>query len=288
MIECSCSCGFREKPLEETLVILDQLGFQYFEGTADLPCHLYPYVRGLRPVAELKDILAATPVKIVCIGGDSDFAVNDESWPEQAMLIRSEIDLAVELGIDLIRVFVSHIPAKYVTEGVWRRVIKNMRSILPYAEDKGVRLAVENHFGITGKPDDLIRVLESVNSPALGLNLDPANFVPCSEDPAEATRILAPYTIYTHMKDCIRDENGPYNGYDFVDIGAGLVDFTAILRTLKQNGYAGYLSIEYENTTDVERGTADSLRRLREIMASLNVPSACSQETDERGYDDVR
>ena len=56
----------------------------------------------------------------------------------------------------------------------------------------------------------------------------------------------------------------------FVDVGAGVVDYLGVLQALKVSGYEGYLSIEYEETPDVERGTADSLSRLRVYMASLD------------------
>lgn len=266
MIESCCTCGFREKSLEETLQILERLGFEYFEGTAHLPCHLHPYLHGSRPLDELREVLSRSPLRMVAIAGDSDFAVNEDEWPAQAARVRREVDFAAELGVDMLRIFVSHIPAEYVTEEVWQRAIQNMRTVVPYAEDKGIRLAVENHFGITGKTGDLIRILESVESPALGLLLDPANFVPCGQDPVQAARELAPHTVYVHLKDCVRNEGGAYYGHDFVDVGAGVVDYPGVLAELKAADYQGYLSIEYEETPDVERGTADSLARLREYM----------------------
>jgi sugar phosphate isomerase/epimerase len=269
MIESTCTAGFREMSLEETLRILERLGFKYYEGSAHLPCHLHPYLHGSRPVAELKDILAGSPLEMVAIAGNSDFAVNDHAWPEEAAFVRREIDFAVELGVDLLRIFVSHIPAEYVTEHVWRRALERMSEVVPYAEERGVRLALENHFGITGKTEDLLRVVENVQSPALGLLLDPANFVPCGQDPVQAAQELAPYVIYAHLKDCVPNDNGAYFGHDFVDVGAGVVDYPGVLKALKSSGYAGYLSVEYEEPPDVERGTADSLSRLREYMASL-------------------
>jgi sugar phosphate isomerase/epimerase len=267
----SVSLGFREYPLQYTINKLQALGFEYFEGTADFPCHLAPYVHGQRPVSELKDILAASTIKLAAIGGDSDFAVNDARWPEQLKMIRSEINLAAELGVKIIRIFASHIPEPYVTEEVWSRMIRNIKIAVPYAEDKGIGLAIENHFGITNSPHDLLRILESVNNPSLGLNLDPANFIPCLEDPAEATKMLCPYAIYSHIKDCIKDEHGSYYGHEFVDIGAGIMDVKEVLKAFKDGGYKGYLTIEYETTKDAERGTVDSLKVLRNVMQEVGI-----------------
>jgi sugar phosphate isomerase/epimerase len=269
MLLGACSIGYANLSLEQTLAELERLGFRYFEGTSDLPWHLYPYVHKQRPWSELKDLLGNSGVQLIAIGGDSDFAVSEAKWPEMETMIRNEIDLAVELGVGLVRIFASHIPEAYVTDEVWERVIKKMRLVAPYAEAKGVKLAIENHFGITNTPLDLLRILENVKSPAIGLNLDAANFVPCHEDPVEATKILVPFTFYSHLKDAVADPKGPFNGFNFVDLGAGIMDIPGVLEPLRQAGYSGYVSIEYEEVEDTSRGLAASVEYLKKAAPYL-------------------
>jgi sugar phosphate isomerase/epimerase len=264
-----CSIGFSNLSLSETLAELKKLGIRDFEGTSDLPWHLHPYVHKQRPWSELKDILEASDLRLIAIGGDSDFAVSEARWPAMETMIRNEIDLAVELDVEIVRAFASHIPEPYVTEQVWERVIKKMRMMALYAEARGIRLAIENHFGITNTPVDLFRILEGVDSPAIGLNLDAANFIPCGQDPVLATRLLAPFAYYSHIKDAVVDPHGPFNGYDFVALGEGIMDIPAVLAEMRAAGYEGYLSIEYEKPEDAARGITSSLDYLKRIAPDL-------------------
>ena len=49
--------------------------------------------------------------------------------------------------------------------------------MLPAAESAGVLLALENHWGLTTKTENLLRIYNAVASPWLGINLDsPAIF----------------------------------------------------------------------------------------------------------------
>jgi sugar phosphate isomerase/epimerase len=217
----ACSIGYSNLSLEQTLVELKKLGSATLRRPPTCPGISIPTSTKQRPWSELSDLLAQTDLQPIAVGGDSDFAVSEAKWPAMETMIRNEIDLAVELGVGLVRIFASHIPEAYVTDEVWERVIKKMRLVAPYAEAKGVKLAIENHFGITNTAIDLLRILENVKSPAIGLNLDAANFIPCHEDPVEATKILTPFTFYSHLKDAVVDPKGPFNGFNFVDSKRG-------------------------------------------------------------------
>jgi hypothetical protein len=39
-----------------------------------------------------------------------------------------------------------------------------------------VILALENHWGLTTRPENLLRIYKAVRSPRLGINLDTGNF----------------------------------------------------------------------------------------------------------------
>lgn len=84
-----------------------------------------------------------------------------------------------------------------------------------------------------------------------------------------ATQILAPFTIYCHLKDVVAVPNGPYNGYDFVELGAGSLDVFGVLQALQSAGYEGYVSIEYEKVEDTDRGISKSVEHLKRIAADL-------------------
>lgn len=122
------------------------------------------------------------------------------------------------------------------------RLAAALRRLAPVAEDNGVKLAVENHADYRGH--ELASVLARVDSSAVGAKLDTGNAFAAVEDPAEAARALAPFTVATHIKD-VRVEAEPGNrGLDLrgllvmleVALGEGHVDFVTILPMLAERG----------------------------------------------------
>ena len=266
---CTCTVGFRNLTLEDTLAILEELGFEYFEGTTDAKVHIYPYVTGEKSASELGDILSSSNVKLVAISGTSDFGVSDRYIDEQIELVKKQLDLADQLSVSIIRIFASGIPSKYIDDKVVERTIKNLRKVSPLAEQADIRLAIENHYGITATADNMIRIVEGVGSDYIGVNFDPANFIPSGEDPVTAGKKLAPYIFHTHVKDCVPASQGKYWGYDYVEFGSGIVDYKPILSDLKKNNFEGYLSLEYEDAKDPVLGTVKGRMNLRELVENL-------------------
>ena len=93
-------------------------------------------------------------------------------------------------------------------------------------------IGVENHGGITGTGEGLLRVLKGVGSEWVGALLDFGNF---SADPYREFEMVAPQAIMTHAKPTS----------DFAGT-RGELDYTRICQIMKQAGYRGFLSIEYE------------------------------------------
>ncbi len=79
------------------------------------------------------------------------------------------------------------------------RAIANFKSLMPVCEEVGLRLAFENHLDY--RISEVVRVVEGVDSPRLGINFDTGNPVAVIEDPLAAARAAAPYAINAHLKD---------------------------------------------------------------------------------------
>ncbi|MBC7289420.1 MAG: sugar phosphate isomerase/epimerase, partial [Armatimonadetes bacterium] len=114
--------------------------------------------------------------------------------------------------------------------------------------------------------DDLERLVDAVDSPAMAVNLDPANLVMGGQDPVEAVRRLGSRIIHTHAKDAVRTPDG---GRKEVPLGDGQVPWKEYLSALKANGYKGYLCIEREVGEDPRSDIEVAARRLREYLAGL-------------------
>jgi len=144
--------------------------------------------------------------------------------------------------------------------------------LAPVAEAHGVKLAIENHADYRGP--ELAAVLERVGSPAVGARLDTANPYAVIEEPMDAARALAPYTLATHVKDLIVESEpgnrgltpGGLLGLRHCVLGDGHVDLPAIVDLLAERGPLGedlWLVLEVGNAT-----IAQSVAYAREAFAA--------------------
>lgn len=142
------------------------------------------------------------------------------------------------LGTRLIRVFSFHMPQ---AEAAQHRdeVIDRMGALAARATEVGATLLHENEKGIFG--DTAARchdLIGTIDSPALRMAFDPANFVQCGVQPmAEAWPLLADYTTHIHIKDAVADGS-------VRPAGQGDGNIPALLDALRQRGYHGFLTLE--------------------------------------------
>ena len=158
-------------------------------------------------------------------------------------------------------------------------VAERLGPILDVFEAEGVRFGLEVHP--TEIAYDFVttrRTLAALDRRAsFGINLDPSHFAPQFLDPAAFAREFADRIYHVHVKDAKRRLDGrrsilashlqfgdPDRGWDFVSPGHGDVDFDELVRALNEIGYAGPLSVEWEDSgMDREWGAAEALRFVR-------------------------
>jgi sugar phosphate isomerase/epimerase len=153
--------------------------------------------------------------------------------------------------------------------------------VLDVFEAEGVQFALEVHP--TEIAYDFVtaqRALDAIgHHKAFGINFDPSHLVPQFLDPAAFVDEFAERIYHVHVKDSKRRLDGrrsilgshldfgrPERGWDFVSPGRGDVDFEAVVRSLNRAGYAGPLSIEWEDSgMEREWGARDALAFTRTL-----------------------
>ncbi|HVO87471.1 MAG TPA: sugar phosphate isomerase/epimerase family protein [Casimicrobiaceae bacterium] len=161
-----------------------------------------------------------------------------------------------------------------------RGLIELLRPCVEQAERHGVVMAIENHIDLLA--DEMVELIATVDSPWLGVCFDTANNLRMFEDPVEVAAKLAPFTRATHVKDVTAQRGDPrsFAFWPSVPLGQGLVDLRAILRLLRDAGYAGLLALEIDYLAPVfasegeEACVAASIAWLRDELAALQAPSA--------------
>ncbi len=124
------------------------------------------------------------------------------------------------------------------------------------------------------------RALEVLDyRPEFGFNFDPSHLIWQGVNPARFIRKFPDRIFHVHMKDAIvtlDGENGilashlnfgdPRRGWDFRSLGRGGVNFEEIIRALNDAGYAGPLSVEWEDSgMDREHGAKEAIEYVRRL-----------------------
>ena len=149
----------------------------------------------------------------------------------------------------------------------------SLRRAAARASDGGVTLALENeHECNVATSDEAKAALASADSSSLRLIWDPGNAAML--DPATFSGLGGLETIddrvaHVHLKDVTASG-------EWTEVGAGIVDFTALLRHLAGLRYGGYLSFEthYQRHGSGELATRDCVAALRSIAAEAHVELA--------------
>ena len=132
----------------------------------------------------------------------------------------------------------------YSDEDAFPWVIESIEKCLPTAEKCGVVLGLENHWGLARTPAGLLRIVDAVNSPWLGVTLDTGNFL---EDPYDKLAAIAPQATHVHAKTYFG--GGVWYTLD--------LDYDRIAAILRKANYRGFISLEYEGKEDAEDGRAE-------------------------------
>lgn len=176
---------------------------------------------------------------------------------------------AAELGSKMVRVNASF-PLAGETAPI-EVTIDSYRRLAATASALGLQLLIENHGGITRDPEMIVQLIESVGESKLKALVDIGNFEPLmsmnmakmqgKETPAnldltplyDAIARIAPYAGLIHAKTHEFDEQGRPRHLDVV----------RALRIVRDTGYTGPISIEYEGS----QGNAwQNTRRTKDLV----------------------
>ena len=116
---------------------------------------------------------------------------------------------------------------------------------LEFVQPMGIGIAIDNHGMITNDGDLLYALIRRINSPLFGSNLDTMNFRWRGNDVPTCNRfyeILAPHVLHTHIKDGF----GSLGDYRGAALGDGEIDLRHALTCLRNAGYRGTYTAEYE------------------------------------------
>ncbi|MCU4414111.1 sugar phosphate isomerase/epimerase [Acinetobacter sp. WU_MDCI_Axc73] len=145
-----------------------------------------------------------------------------------------------------------------------------------YAEQFNLVLALENHVDFYA--DEIVDLIQSIDSPYLGICLDTANNLRMLEDPWQSIEKMLPYAKATHIKDVTAYQGDPrtFSFWPSVPTGQGIIPLEKTLKWLIEHNYQGLLALEidYLHPDYMQNGTEhqaiqDSIDYLKQLRTSL-------------------
>lgn len=219
-----------------------------------------------RYLDELVNRMVSTGIKATHISNNAPrflADLNEDSRKEGIRVAKLWLDAAKQIGARSMRVNTGGpqiIPASVIEGGYpqnkeiapyLKNAIESFRELADYGGKTGVKVTIENHWGLAADPVNIIIILNEVNHPFCEASPDFCNWEH-EYMLYHGLGILAPRaTSMIHAKRWTRYPD---------------VDIARCVRVLNDAGYKGYISFEYEGGGDPVEGT---LKLMEDVIAAL-------------------
>ncbi len=281
---------FAQRPFEEALDYIKAAGCE----TVEIGCGAYPGDAHCKPKELLADPAAQKRFKEAVTSRGLEISAlschGNPLHPDPAIAsahdaaFRDTVRLAQALGVNTVITF-SGCPgdsdqAKFpnwvtcpwppdfseILEWQWReKVGPYWKEAAAFAQNHGVRVAIELHPGFVAYNTESFWRLREVGGPTIGVNFDPSHLFWQGMDPLVCVRELNDAIFHVHMKDTWLDapnirRNGVLDTKKYTDevhrswifrtvgYGHGQEFWRALISELRLAGYDGALSIEHEDS----------------------------------------
>jgi sugar phosphate isomerase/epimerase len=214
-----------------------------------------------------------------------DYILIDESARQQAIDYTILcIERFAQAGVKTMNIFTGPIPWKKnplrigedISPGqAWAQLFYAMDRILPAAGKHGMRLALENVWGMLCHDFFSAQTLmKKYPSPNLGVCFDPSHdILQGNMDVGWIARQWGSSIFHVHAKDAAGIQT--QGRYAFPLLGDGLVNWKGFFDALRDIGYKGVVSVEFEAFAylaqiledDMEKASALSIGLLKKLIA---------------------
>jgi sugar phosphate isomerase/epimerase len=225
-------------------------------GATELTGYYFPKVITTEYLLSIRALTHRLGLSISGTAIGNDFCLPEgDARQEQLAECREWIDYAAILGAPAIRIFAGKVPKGETEDASIERCAAGINESLQYAATKGVFLALENHGGITATPEQMMKIINRIDSsPWFGVNFDSGNFQ--TEDPYADLAKIAPYAVNAQIKASIAPGGKKQPA-----------DLARIVDILKNAGYRGFVALEYEEAESPFEAIPKLLDQLRTLFS---------------------
>lgn len=238
-------CGIRHVELNDAFLVAPPPGrLARWLGRQPAPSSAPDY--GRKALMRLRQSRLRSGTRLACWSIDTDLLVKTRpAGDRQREYLATAIEAARFLGSPLLRITLG---GESSSRPLLGRAIDRLRNVLPVAMASNVRLAIENHGGLSseaGVLEEVVAAFPWSGDPAarpMGVCLDLGHF-PDGEHAAGVAR-LAPLAIHVHAPARAFDERGEETA----------IDYAMSMRTLRAAGYDAAICIEYMGDGEPREG----------------------------------
>ncbi|MDZ4772359.1 MAG: sugar phosphate isomerase/epimerase [Planctomycetota bacterium] len=244
-----------ELSVEEKFALAKALGFEGIE--VDSPSSL-----------DKKEVVAAAKKTGLVVHGVIDSVHWLKRFSDPSVSVREEAGRALKGAIDDAHLFgattVLVVPGAVRDEKTenfeqaWSRSHDEIARLVPYAKEKGVKIAIEvvwNDFLTT--PEQLVKYIDEFKDPTVGAYFDCSNMIKYGRPSAEWIKLLGPRLLKFDFKGYSKEKG-------WVAIGDGDEDWPAVRAALAEIGYDGWATAEVDSS-DKEQ-LADVKKRMDRVL----------------------
>lgn len=277
-----------DAPYEDALRRIAGLGFKAVELIAWNREALDSYYTPQR-IRDLRTLIADLGLELSeFVSTPHGMASPDAAVREQAVdHFKRIVEVGLELGTTMVnsvaanpfelqfpRILQKHVAQEWSMEfppGLdwkqnWADYVEIMRRCCAICEGAGVRYALEPHpYRWMRNAASMQRLLDHVDSPALGMNFDPSHLFPMGELSEMCVYEIGDRIFHTHFSDNDGTSNAHWRP------GKGKINWRAVLQALKDVGYDNVISIELEDVPGVAHRGVESTPALdREVTLACD------------------
>ncbi|MEU8272367.1 sugar phosphate isomerase/epimerase family protein [Sphaerisporangium sp. NPDC049002] len=220
-------------PLAEVAAMAARTGWPGLElrSAPDEPVH-----RGLSPEGRRSARSALAGATVICVASYVKVAELGVEDDEVVAALLAEAELARDLGARAVRVFPGGLGDGHDDQ----RAARRLRAAAPRLPN-GVEIWLETHDSHP-RGRDIARVLSVVDRPGVRAIWDVAHPCLAGEAVADTAAVLAPWLAHVQVKDRPSPEDPTP-----VPLGDGMLPLGPVLTTLRDAGYGGWVSLEWEH-----------------------------------------
>ena len=188
--------------------------------------------------------------------------------PEAYRMKRAEelirgADFAVKLGVSRMATHAGFLPEN-INDPRYLDVLAVLKYIVAECAKRNVCFLFE-----TGQetPFTLLRFIEQIDSPFVGINMDTANLMLYGKgNSADAITVFGKYVMDTHIKDGLYPTDGMKLGVQ-MKVGEGMANIPEVIKRLQAVDYKGNYIVEREISGDQQmKDIADTVEYLKQML----------------------